>query len=228
METIFSNIKERVLQIAEYKGVAKEKFFEQLGVTYGNFKGEAKKKALSSDTLATIVSIYPDINTDWLLMGLGSMLKETKSLKTDSSLSKSTNNVHTGIPVLPFDAFAGSGVEILESLSFDKIAERYNVPLFDGLKVDFMIPVKGSSMYPKYNSGDVVACRSVKELLFVQWNKTYVLDTLSQGTIIKRLKKSVKEEFVICKSDNKDYDEFELPLSDIRNIALVVGVIRLE
>lgn len=75
MATFFTNIKERVLYYTDYKGFAKEKFFEELGVTYGNFKGKAKEKALSSDILAKIVSKYPEINAEWLLLGKGEMLK---------------------------------------------------------------------------------------------------------------------------------------------------------
>ncbi|SZD73660.1 Peptidase S24-like [Candidatus Ornithobacterium hominis] len=132
-----------------------------------------------------------------------------------------------GIPLLPFDTFAGSGSDI-EGINFDIIEERYEIPLFDGMQVDFLIPVRGSSMYPKYSSGDVVACRLIDELLFVQWNKVYVLDTISQGVIMKRLKKGKTDDVLICKSDNEKYDPFEIPLNDIRKIALVIGVIRLE
>ena len=35
-----SKIKERILQIADFKGIAKEKFFESISMTYGNFKGK--------------------------------------------------------------------------------------------------------------------------------------------------------------------------------------------
>ena len=222
METIFTNIKERVLYFTDYKGFAKEKFFEELGVTYGNFKGKAKEKALSSDVLAKIVSKYPELNPEWLLTGEGEMLKSD-----NNTPAVAEPQIPSGIPMLPFDAFAGIGTDV-EGVNLDTIEERYVVPLFDGMKMDFMISVRGSSMYPKYNSGDVVACRMVQELLFVQWNKVYVLDTISQGVIIKRLKKSDKEGFVICKSDNEQYEPFEIPMSDIRTIALVVGVIRLE
>lgn len=76
MATIFPNIKERILQFVEYKGIAKEFFFEKIGVTYGNFKGKAKQKALSSDTLATIVTSFPDLNATWVLTGNGPMIKE--------------------------------------------------------------------------------------------------------------------------------------------------------
>lgn len=75
MANIFSNIKERILYLSEIKKITKEKFFEDLGVTYGNFKGKAKEKALSSDVLAKIVAKYPDINPNWLLTGEGEMFK---------------------------------------------------------------------------------------------------------------------------------------------------------
>lgn len=163
-----------------------------------------------------------DIDANWLLTGEGEMLKSD-----NNTPAVAEPQIPSGIPMLPFDAFAGIGTDV-EGVNLDTIEERYVVPLFDGMKMDFMISVRGSSMYPKYNSGDVVACRMVQELLFVQWNKVYVLDTISQGVIIKRLKKSDKEGFVICKSDNEQYEPFEIPMSDIRTIALVVGVIRLE
>jgi phage repressor protein C with HTH and peptisase S24 domain len=74
----------------------------------------------------------------------------------------------------------------------------------------------------------VVACRIINEILFLQWNKVYVIDSESQGIMMKRLLKSDNPDNIICKSDNKEYDLFEVPLSDVRKIALVVGVIRLE
>ncbi len=74
METNFTNIKERILYYTDFKGFSKERFFSDLGVTYGNFKGSAKEKALSSDVLAKIVTKYPEINTHWLLTGKGEML----------------------------------------------------------------------------------------------------------------------------------------------------------
>lgn len=169
-----------------------------------------------------VISKCDFIDANWLLTGEGEMLKSDNNTPIVAE-----PQLPSGVPMLPFDAFAGIGTDV-EGVNLDTIEERYVVPLFDGMKMDFMIPVRGSSMYPKYNSGDVVACRMVQELLFVQWNKVYVLDTISQGVIIKRLKKSDKEGFVICKSDNEQYEPFEIPMSDIRTIALVVGIIRLE
>lgn len=76
MSNKFSNIKERILYILEFKGITKTKFFEEIGVTYGNFTGKAKETPLNSTTLSNIFSKYPDINLEWLLTGNGEMLKK--------------------------------------------------------------------------------------------------------------------------------------------------------
>ncbi|HHT9079339.1 TPA: S24 family peptidase, partial [Flavobacterium psychrophilum] len=93
---------------------------------------------------------------------------------------------------------------------------------------DFLIQVKGSSMYPKYNSGDIVACKKLQlNDLFFQWNKVYVLDT-EQGAIIKRIDIGPDDDHVMIVSDNEKYRPFSLHKSKINAISIVMGVIRLE
>lgn len=76
MENKITNIKDRVLQIAKYKGVPYERFCEEIGMTYGSFKGVAKERPLNSDAIEIIISRYVDINSEWLLTGKGNMLKD--------------------------------------------------------------------------------------------------------------------------------------------------------
>lgn len=129
-----------------------------------------------------------------------------------------------GIPLIPIDAMAGALTDERTVLEYE--CERYVVPAFKG--ADFLIPVKGSSMYPKYSSGDIVACQRVPMSdLFFQWNKVYVIDT-NQGALIKRTKPGSDKDHVLIVSDNEKYDPFELPYSAIHAVALVIGVIRLE
>lgn len=128
-----------------------------------------------------------------------------------------------GLPLIPVEAMAGYGAGDIQVMEYE--AERFIVPTFKGS--DYLINVRGSSMYPKYNSGDIVACKHLSLDTFFQWNKVYVLDT-EQGVLIKRICKSDNEEFVTIVSDNKSYDPFELHKSAIRSIAIVMGVIRLE
>ncbi|MGG7036396.1 MAG: S24 family peptidase [Flavobacterium sp.] len=130
-----------------------------------------------------------------------------------------------GVPLIPIEAMAGFGTGSIQVMDYD--TQRYIVPEFTELKTDFMIRVKGSSMYPKYNSGDIVACKKLPLDTFFQWNKVYVLDTI-QGAMIKRIHKSKQEGHITCVSDNEKYEPFEISTDEINALALVVGVIRLE
>jgi phage repressor protein C with HTH and peptisase S24 domain len=212
-----SLIKQNILKYLEVKGITQYKFHKDTGITRGVL---AQNNGISESNTLRFLDYYNEVSPEWLLTGKGSMLKEVPTVKAVAS--------ENGLPLLPYEAFAGIGDADVAGVDFRTIEERYVVPLFDGIQIDFMLSVRGSSMYPKYNSGDVVACRLVKDLLFIQWNKVYVLDTHTQGVVMKRLKKSEAQDHVICKSYNPSYDPFELPRSEIRNIALVVGVIRLE
>lgn len=221
-----SLIKKNILKYLDFKGVSKYEFYKHTGVSNGVL---SQSSGMSEENTLRFLNYYKDVNPTWLITGEGEMIFNGTGI-TSQVVHEPTEPYAEpkGYPLLPLEAFGGNGDDSALGIETSKIQERYVVPLFEGLKIDFMIPVRGSSMYPKYNSGDVVACRIIKDLLYVQWNKTYVIDTYTQGTLLKRLKKSTVEDQVICKSDNKDYDEFELPKKDIRNIAMVVGVIRLE
>ena len=236
-----SPIKERILQFIEYKGISKYKFYQETGITRGVLD---KESGISEDNIAKFIAYSDEINLEWLLLGKGEMLKrnvnemwsnnlttktttfkeETKSKENVVNLNKSTTD-YEGIPLIPIEAMAGFGTGGVQVMDYD--TQKYVVPEFTELNVDFMIRGKGSSMYPKYNSGDLVACKKlVLSDIFFQWNKVYVLDT-DQGALIKRIKKGSEDNLLIV-SDNPSYDPYELHLSQIHAIAIVLGVIRLE
>lgn len=224
MDKNISNIKDRVLQIAKNKSISYEKFFGDLGVSYGNFKGKQKESALGSNVLEKIISKYPEISPVWLLTGKGPMTTSNIPQPSDVPLATPSPMGDQGIPLLPVSAMAGALSGDVSVLEYE--CERYVVPAFQG--ADFLIPVKGSSMYPKYSSGDIVACKRVPTSdLFFQWNKVYVLDT-DQGPLIKRIRRGSSDDTVLIVSDNTTYEPFELRRDQIRGIALVIGVIRLE
>jgi phage repressor protein C with HTH and peptisase S24 domain len=114
------------------------------------------------------------------------------------------------------------------SIKQSDIKDYYIVPKFKERHIDFMIEISGSSMQPKYNSGDVVACTLIKESRFIQWNKAHVIATTEQGILVKRLRKGLTRDCLLAISDNKDYEPFEIPVNEIIGLAIVVGVVRLE
>lgn len=141
------------------------------------------------------------------------------------SVKSLDNNQEYGLPVMPVSAMAGFGKGDFP-VSLEDIELKISIPHFKG-KADFYVAVTGSSMYPKYSSGDIVACKMLREPSFIQWNKCHLIDT-TQGLMIKRLRKSQNKGFVLCRSDNPDYEDFEVPEKEIRNVALIVGAIRFE
>ena len=81
-------IKERVMYVLEYKGIAKENFFTEIGMTSANFRGSAKHTPLNSTAIANIFTAIPDINLTWLITGKGEMLDNGSSKKIEYNFTK--------------------------------------------------------------------------------------------------------------------------------------------
>lgn len=211
-----SPIKQRILQYLERKGISRYVFYKESGVSRGIL---SQDNGLTEDNLTRFLAYSPDVNTEWLILGKGSMLKDNKDIPVAIPAVSSEE----GIPLIPISAMAGFGTGDMQVLEYE--CERFVIPTFR--EAEFLIQVKGSSMYPKYSSGDIVACKKLPIDTFFQWNKVYVLDTV-QGALIKRIKKSSSEDNLLIVSDNPKYEPFELKRSEIRSVAIVIGVIRLE
>jgi repressor LexA len=212
-----SLIKQNILQFIEFKGISKYKFYQTTGITRGILD---QNNGMSEENTARFIAYFPEINSEWLLTGKGEMLKDHKVV----AVAVPAVQPGVGIPLIPLDAMAGMATGELTILEAD--CERFVIPMFKG--ADYLIPVKGSSMYPKYSSGDVVACKILPlRDLFFQWNKVYVLDT-AQGPVIKRIRPSNQENYIQLFSENPSYPPFDLSIKQINAIAIVIGVVRLE
>lgn len=217
-----SSQKKRILQFIDFKRISKSEFYRETGISNGILD---KSSGLSMDTIEKFYSKYPEINPEWLLTGNGSMFKESghaPGLSEPGELYAIDDDA-AAIPLIPLSAMAGFGT--IDTTILEVECEKYVIPMFKG--ADFLIQVKGNSMQPRYNSGDVVACKrlSVQDIFF-QWGKVYVLDT-DQGALVKRIKKGSDDNHIQVISDNAEYDPFELHLGKLNAIAIVMGVIRL-
>ncbi|MBR1922169.1 MAG: hypothetical protein IJ838_00250 [Paludibacteraceae bacterium] len=216
-------------ELAELLGIKPAKFSEILN----------DRMNAGTDLIATVCALYPDISPDWLLNNKGDMIRDIHTLPYDKPSAqlletKPVNNPRNLpaidaklIPLVTPTAVAGFGNGTFAIQEAD-IKEYYVVPKFKYNRVDFMIEISGSSMYPKYNSGDVVACTILHDNSFIQWNKCHVIATREQGLLCKRLMQSDTTDALRLVSDNPNYPPFDVPKSEITGIALVIGVIRLE
>lgn len=227
-EEKLAEISARITKVIDYLGETANSFATKLGYQRAQtiYDIQKMKSAPSYDFFQrfTIAGYSAMINLDWLLTGEGNMLRTESEKEENIPGAHPSDSPMEGIPLIPISAMAGAFTGEQTVLEYE--CERFVVPTFKG--AEFLISVKGSSMYPKYNSGDIVACKRLPmDELFFQWNKVYVLDT-DQGPLIKRVKPGSDKEHVLIVSDNERYEPFELPLNRIYHVALVIGVIRLE
>jgi phage repressor protein C with HTH and peptisase S24 domain len=210
MET---SVKQRIIKFMAYKKLSHKRFESAAGLSNGYIN--SLRHSPTATKLQSILEAFPDLNRVWLLTGEGEMLNS----KTDIA-----NSTLQTLPLIPVEAMAGflSGNS---NTIMDYDCEQYVVPAF---KADYLIRVQGDSMVPKYESGDIIACRRVSlGGLWFQWGKTYVLDT-AQGALVKRIEPSETEGCVSIHSENPKYKPFDLPVEEIYAVALVVGTIRVE
>lgn len=90
----FDQIKVRLLQYVETQKIPKTKFFEISTVAASNFSGKSAESALSTDKIVKILTTFPDLNSDWLLLGRGEMLRSATQ-----SVGNISNSTAVGVNV---------------------------------------------------------------------------------------------------------------------------------
>lgn len=216
---------ERLEEFIKNQCISVRSFEQTISASDGMIRRAINNKTdIQSKWLSKIADNYPQLNLNWLITGKGSMIISTQNKDSNELPIAHHTDSKEGIPLIPINAMAGAFTEDQQIMEYE--CKRFIIPSFKG--ADFLIGVKGSSMYPRYNSGDIVACKRLNlQDIFFQWNKVYVLDT-DQGPLIKRIKPGTDKGHVTIVSDNKEYEPFELAIDHIYHVALVIGVIRVE
>lgn len=70
-----AEIKDRVVEYLKIKGITKQDFCKETGISYANMVGNSLKSELGGEQISSIFMKYPNINPDWLLLGKGNMLR---------------------------------------------------------------------------------------------------------------------------------------------------------
>lgn len=183
---------------------------EALGVSKSTLSNWKTRNTIDYDVL---FSKCERVDLNWLIKG------EDKPVAHQAEESN-----RKAIPLIPYDAVAGYGSFDFQELP---IEDFYTVEELRG--ADFLIRVKGDSMSPKYNGGDIVACKRIDAITFWQWHKVYAICTRNQGILIKRVEEYQNNPaFITCRSENPQYRPFELHEDEIVSVALVLGAIVLE
>lgn len=202
-----------VRAIREKVGISQEEFAKLLGVSSRTVQNWERGKTIPDSKREMLRKIAID--------------KTATPLKPQSYFGGDDGTV-VSLPLIPLDAVAGLPTDDNDGVLFDN-CERYTIPEFSAKGAQYLIRVSGTSMLPKYNNGDILACRRIDEITFFQWGKVYVMDT-RQGALVKKLfPDKSNPDNVLCVSENKsEFPPFSLPKEEIRSLSIVVGVIGVE
>lgn len=166
-----------------------------------------------------------------------SALKGDEKYLTDALIAKVANFMETLLPppptpaeieqemvlVIPTGARAGTLADFsISTEAYD--CERMVTPIKGA---DFAIQVTGDSMSPEYPSGSVILIKKINEKAFIEWGKTYVLDT-ENGAVIKNIRRTDNPEVIECVSLNPAYQPFTMETRYINGWYRVLMVLSLK
>ena len=201
----------------EAKGLNDNKVTNELSLSIGLLgKSRKENRDLSDKVIEQILNFYTDLNKVWLLTGEGEMLQ-------GGVHGTETTNIANTTPPLPVSAQGGSLNDFVVSVK-EKDCERIMSPIKDA---EYAMSVSGDSMSPEYPSGSQILIKRINEKAFIDWGRTYVLDTCN-GTVIKRLFPTENKDRVICKSINPEYPPFEVCLADVYGVYRVLMCMSLK
>lgn len=236
----------RIKQIASNEGITIGAMERIIGASKGVLSRAINNGTdIQSKWLMALVENYPQYSSEWLLTGIGDMIKEQsqvpmtisgkqKQIITGNGLeagieafTEATMKTPGSIPLVSVKAVGGftNGHFIINKKD---ILAYYDIPKFRHLGVDFMIEVIGDSMIPHFYPGDIVVCSKINNPRFIQWNKCYLIASREEGLLVKRLMPGHSDDFFCAVSDNTAYPPFEIPKEDIEGLARIIGSVHLE
>lgn len=213
-----AKIKERVIQLVDFKGIKRDVFYTKIGMAASSFRSSAKETPLNSDAIANILSLIPDVNTDWLLTGQGNMLRSQKNITINSSPTSSSAVPYYNLPVS-----AGPLGILTYSNGVTKPDGYIDIEVFR--RCDAVLPVTGVSMEPEIHSGDLVGLRKLEfyNWEYIQTGKIYMIIT-HEERMIKYISKADDSEYIVCSSPN--YHDFKVRKADILEIYRVIASVK--
>lgn len=205
-------IKERIIQLLEYKGIPKEDFYVKIGMTSASFRGNAKKTPLNSNAIENILSEIDDANPEWIITGKGTMLRCASDIKifVPEDLPKTVGKLYLA-PI--YEAYPVSAGKMGMAEIRDEKPNGYVYTTIQGAK---FFPVIGFSFEPIIPAGSYIGTVPLNSWDRVDTEKIYFIVTREER-MMKRLRiDDERKDILWCVSPN--FPEFKILKNDILEI----------
>ena len=216
----------RIKEYIDSKDINIKRFEQSVGFSNGAFASQLKNnKTIGVDKLENILSVYSDINTEWLLTGKGTMLKTEKQYIDINPAGKLNENNgdydnFRKIPMIDIEAAAGNGAlntDYIEVLGYLTVPSN---ALYSRTATYYAIRSRGDSMFPTIYDKDTLIVRVLDqgEWQDIRDEHVYVVVDAQGRTFVKRVKNRLQRGFVVLMSDNLDkgyYPNFTLEANEL-------------
>ena len=157
------------------------------------------------------------LNAAWLLTGEGEMKKQSTKEVVDM--------VEHGTPVYDIDATCGDRSRPI-MFADEHIIGHVNLPNVSPTAA--IIRANGDSMEPHIHDGDWIAVREVANFNVIYYGQVYLVIT-NEYRLLKYIRRDEDEKnYIILRSDNKEYDDIRLPKAEIRHLFIVENILSLH
>ena len=209
------DLKGRLIEFIEYKGLSVHSFELQCSLSNGAVSKMGNNTRRS--TIDKISKSYPELNTNWLLTGEGSMLLNG----LDSVPKKSFTE---GVPYYNVDFIGGFDIVLNDQTAKPEYLidfKKYN-------EATCWCNVTGHSMEPEITHGDIIALKKIEDKSFLPLGEVYAIVTTNGMRTIKRLGPSTDPKCYTLVPTNKspEYGIQELPKNMIEHIYQVLGCMK--
>ena len=208
------------------------------------------RKGFGGTKLNNVLTIFPELNREWLLYGEGSMIKPNTPTITQHNtyghnintqgpvqIGSTANDAEyaeveeiTGAPVLPASMYKASNTDLLEFVQTARNVGRSGISV-DGIDVDMFIYVRDEALSPRYEKGDLVALQAYEGEATVIPGRLYAVNTRSNGMQLRFLltnDQRLRDGDYLARSFNPDtFPDYIIKREDIITIFKKVFVIKL-
>lgn len=221
---------ERIGKYIKTEGISVNSFEKTIGASPGVIRKALKNNTnIQSKWIEKIIDSYPNLNYYWLLTGKGFIVldKNESNIHLNKFKEKEINYERkTGIPLINQEGIYRF-IENKSSLMTEHIISYFDIPVFKKINVDFLIQNDSNVKIPKYNKGDILACKILRENDSLNNNKPHLILTKEQKILFNKIQKNSEDTYLIV-SQNPLSPSFKIHKSQIVGIALISGFIHLE
>lgn len=237
----------RIKQLFEHYRLSTYEANQKLGYArssklYKVLSGDVKP---SYETTTDLLSAFPEVSAEWLLMGQGPMLRgaQLAALAPADAIELpkpamqphravfSNAQIHTvtvdrtgneNTMLVPLSVQAGYPTLCNEAVYLQDM-KSYDLPGFEYGEYR-AFEVDGDSMHPTFRHRDIVVCKHVDRLDLLKPDECYVIVTL-ENLLLKRIPAVITDRrgtFELY-SDNPAFKPYTLPVVDLQQLWIVRG-----